>query len=98
MAGTVDLVQRVSTGIEISGELLKFSPQLPEGLDRLDMRIRYRGHTLDLKLTRATLTVRGHETAAAPIQLQVRDETCACESGDTQVFRLTRSSTAAGVR
>ena len=52
MAGTVDLVQRVSTGIEITGDVLRFNPHLPEALRRLDMRIRYRGRTIDLELTR----------------------------------------------
>src|SRR5690606_6432369 len=51
MGGTVDLVQRVCTGIEITGDVLRFSPRLPDAMTRLDMRIRYRGHTLDLKLT-----------------------------------------------
>ena len=52
MAGTVDLVQRVSTGIEVTGDVLRLNPQLPQELERLDMRIRYRGHSLDLRLTR----------------------------------------------
>lgn len=63
MAGTVDLVKRVSTGIEITGDVLRFSPRLPDALTRLDMRIRYRGHTLDLKLTGDAL---GASTKAMP--------------------------------
>src|SRR5207244_9771181 len=43
MAGTVDLVQRVSTGIEITGDVLRLNPRLLEELERLDLRIRYRG-------------------------------------------------------
>ena len=43
MAGAVDLVQRALTAIEVSGDVLRLSPQLPEEVDRLDMRIRYRG-------------------------------------------------------
>ena len=42
MAGTVDLVQRVATGIEVTRDVLRFNPQLPPELERLDMRIRYR--------------------------------------------------------
>ena len=67
MAGTVDLVQRVSTGIEVTGDVLRLNPQLPQEMERLDMRIRYRGHSLDLRLTRHALTVRGRERGAAPI-------------------------------
>ena len=50
MAGTVDLVQRVATGIEVTRDVLRFNPQLPPELERLDMRIRYREHSLDLRL------------------------------------------------
>jgi trehalose/maltose hydrolase-like predicted phosphorylase len=88
MAGTVDLVQRVLTGIEITGDVLRFNPRLPHGLKRLDMRIRYRGHTLDLKLTRKALTLRGREGDAAPVRVQVRAEERSFASGTTEVFAL----------
>ena len=91
MAGTVDLVQRVSTGIEVTGGVLRLNPRLPEELDRLDMRIRYRGHTLDLRLTRETLTVRGREPGAAPIRLAFRDQEFVFEGGSTRVFPLAGS-------
>jgi trehalose/maltose hydrolase-like predicted phosphorylase len=88
MAGTVDLVQRVSTGIEATRDVLRLNPRLPEELERLDMRIRYRGHTLDLKLTRDSLTVRGRERGPAPIRLVCRDEACVFTGGSTRVFAL----------
>ena len=86
MAGSVDLVQRVSTGIEITGDVLRLNPRLPEELERLDMRIRYRGHSLDLRLTRDTLTVRERERAARP-SVGVRDEVYEF-AGSTRVFKL----------
>jgi beta-phosphoglucomutase family hydrolase len=86
MAGTVDLVQRVSTGIEATGDVLRLNPSLPEELERLDLRIRYRGHTLDLRLTRDTLTVRGRELGATPIRLALRDEIFEFAGGETRVF------------
>jgi trehalose/maltose hydrolase-like predicted phosphorylase len=88
MAGTVDLVQRVSTGIEATRDVLRLNPRLPEELERLDMRIRYRGHTLDLKLTRDSLTVRGRERGPAPVRLVCRDEACVFTGGSTRVFAL----------
>lgn len=88
MAGTVDLVQRVSTGIEVRGDVLRLNPELPREMERLDMRLRYRGHTLDLRLTRDSLTVRGHDGAAPPISLCVDGKDCAFVSGTTRVFRL----------
>jgi beta-phosphoglucomutase family hydrolase len=88
MAGTVDLVQRVSTGIEVSDDVLRFNPELPSEVERLDMRIRYRGHSLDLRLKQDTLTVRGHYTPAGPIRLACRGEEHEFTGGSTRVFQL----------
>ena len=87
MAGSVDLVQRVSTGIEITGDVLRLNPRLPQEMQRLDMRIRYRGHSLDLRLTRDTLTVRERERGAVPINLGFKDEVYEF-AGGTRVFKL----------
>jgi trehalose/maltose hydrolase-like predicted phosphorylase len=87
MAGTVDLLQRVSTGIEITGDVLRLNPRLPQELERLDMRLRYRGHSLDLRLTRDALTVRERERGAAPINLGFKDKVYEF-SGGTRVFKL----------
>lgn len=88
MAGTVDLVQRVWTGIEVKDDVLRLHPELPQDVDRLDMRVRYRGHSLDLRLTRDELTVRGHDVAAAPISLCVDGKDHEFVGGSTRVFRL----------
>ena len=88
MAGTVDLVHRVSTGIEVTGDVLRFNPRLPQELERLDMRIRYRGHTLDLRLTRDALTVRGRNRGPSPINLGFKDEVHEFAGGSTRVFKL----------
>jgi beta-phosphoglucomutase family hydrolase len=88
MAGTVDLLQRVATGIEVTNDVLRFDPRLPQGIARMDMRIRYRGHTLDLRLTRETLTVRGRERGIAPIKLAVKHEIHEFMCGTTRSFSL----------
>ncbi len=94
MAGTVDLVQRVWTGIEVKDDVLRLHPELPQDIERLDMRIRYRGHSLDLRLTRDSLTVRGHEAAAPPISLCVDGQDHQFVGGSTRVFRLSDKATA----
>jgi trehalose/maltose hydrolase-like predicted phosphorylase len=88
MAGTVDLVQRVATGIEVTGNMLRFDPELPAEIERIDMRIRYRGHAIDLRLTRETLTIRCREPGAAPVRLAFREEEHDFTGGSTHVFRL----------
>jgi len=88
MAGTVDLVQRVWTGIELTSDVLRFNPQLPDEINRLDMRVRYRGYSLDVRLTRDTLTIRGRARALAPIRLGFRNEVHEF-AGGTRIFTLT---------
>lgn len=88
MAGTVDLVQRVSTGIEMTGDILRINPKLPWQMGRLDMRIRYRGQSLDLKLTREAFTVSARERDGDPIKLQVQDEVFDLEGGGSRVFPI----------
>ncbi len=92
MAGAVDLVERVSTGIEAKDDTLHFNPELPEELARLDMHIRYRGHSLDLRLTHEAFTIRGGNSQAAPISLCVCGERCEFTSGSTKHFRLTKQA------
>ncbi|MGH7825997.1 MAG: glycosyl hydrolase family 65 protein, partial [Candidatus Binatia bacterium] len=81
----------VSTGIEVTGDVLRLNPELPQEMQRLDMRIRYRGHSLDLRLTRDTLIVRGRDRGAAPIKLDIQNEVHEFVGGSTRVFNLGRS-------
>lgn len=61
------------------------------------MRIRYRGHSLDLRLTRDSLTVRGRDGSATPITLCVAGKTSELISGTTRVFQLNDKTTEDGV-
>jgi trehalose/maltose hydrolase-like predicted phosphorylase len=88
MLGIVDQVQRVSMGIEVRGDILHLNPELPQEMERLDLRIRYRRHSLDLRLTRDSLTVRGHKDAAQPISLSVNATVSKFSIGTTRVFPL----------
>jgi beta-phosphoglucomutase family hydrolase len=88
MAGTVDLVQRGVTGIVATGDVLWLNPELPQEIDRLTMRIRYRGHSLHLRVTRDELAVRGSDRGPAPIRLGVRNQVCEFAGGSTRVFPL----------
>ena len=88
MAGTVDLIQRVSTGIEVKNDVLHLNPELPQELNQLDMQIRYRGHSLDLRLTRDALTIRGHDSRFPPISLCVDGCQYELAGGTTHTFNL----------
>jgi len=88
MAGTVDQVLRVSTGIEVKSDVLLFNPELPPEIECLESRIRYRGHSLDLRLTHDALTVSGESMNVAPIALSVAGKIYDYVSGTTRVFEL----------
>ena len=88
MTGTVDQVQRVCTGIEVNGDVLRLNPELPPEVDCLELHIRYRGHSIDLRLTHDSLTVRGEDVDVAPISLCVAGTMYEYVSGITRVFQL----------
>ncbi|WP_418319201.1 beta-phosphoglucomutase family hydrolase [Piscinibacter sakaiensis] len=92
MAGTVDLMQRVTTGIEIRADVLHLNPQLPQEVRRLDMRIRYRGHSLDLRVMHESLTVRSRDHDAPPFVLDVGGKVCDFPAGTTRVFHIDPAS------
>jgi alpha,alpha-trehalase len=72
MAGTVDLVQRVYTGIETRGDTLFLNPCLPAKLEGLGLRIFYRGHSLDIRISHKNLTVSSQQGIAPSIKIGVR--------------------------
>ncbi len=71
MAGTVDLLQRCYTGLEIRGDALYFNPSLPEGIGRLRLRMQYQGQWLELEATDDRLIV--SLDAASPRALHIGD-------------------------
>jgi trehalose/maltose hydrolase-like predicted phosphorylase len=44
MAGTVDLVERCYTGLDLTDGVLRLAPRLPDELGALELRLRYRDH------------------------------------------------------
>ena len=74
MAGTVDLLQRCYTGLELRGNELHFHPVLPEQLRRLSLRIRYRKHSLTVDMTSASLTIASAPSDAEAISVVVNDQ------------------------
>lgn len=61
-------------------------------LSPMGMRIRYRGHTLDFRLTHDSLTVRGRDRGVPPIALYINDTIETFVSGRTRVFSLKKKS------
>ena len=72
--------------IDAHAHVFNADPAFYQMLNRLDMRIRYREHSLDLRLTHDSLTVRSRDGVAGPISLCVGDEVHELASGSTRVF------------
>ena len=83
MAGTVDLVQRVYTGIETRGDTLFLNPCLPAKLAKLGLRIFYRGHSLDIRITHKKLTVSSQQGIALPIKIAIHEKRYRLKPGDS---------------
>jgi trehalose 6-phosphate phosphatase len=71
MAGTVDLLQRCYTGIELRDDVLRLHPVVPVELGSLAFSIRYRRHLVHLEFTPAIARVRVDRDEGEPITVDV---------------------------
>jgi len=89
MAGVIDILQRGYTGLEVcEGGCLRFNPDLPEGLEKLSMNLRYRGCCLEIELTSSALRIKALTGMREPITLICGDEEAKLKKGKVQEFRL----------
>ena len=61
---------------------------MPKEIEYLDMHIRYRGHSIDVRLDCDSITLRGHNDDAPPISLLVDGGIFEFTSGMTREFKL----------
>lgn len=71
MAGTVDLVQRGFTGLELRGDVLRFEPRLPQQVKQLGLRLHYRGQALHVTLAQEHLRIEAGRANVRPIRVAV---------------------------
>ncbi len=72
MAGTIDLLQRCYSGLEVRGDALWLNPVLPEEISRLRLGIVYRQHWVDLDIGHDRLVIGAAPTQAQPVSVVVR--------------------------
>ncbi|RFA30763.1 trehalose 6-phosphate phosphorylase [Alkalilimnicola ehrlichii] len=89
MAGTIDLIFRCYTGLEVRDEALWLKPQLPHEVDRLCMHLTFRGRTLHLVFEKNQLSVQvgGHTEG---VFVGVQDTLHRILPGERKVFQLPR--------
>jgi trehalose/maltose hydrolase-like predicted phosphorylase len=88
MAGTVDLIQRCHTGLEMREGVLWFHPLLPRELSSVRLRVRYRGHWLSVLVSDRTLTVSFDRGWSRRVRIGVNGEVHEMEQGETRAFAL----------
>ncbi|MEH6387231.1 MULTISPECIES: glycoside hydrolase family 65 protein [Pseudomonas] len=66
MAGTVDLVQRGQTGLEVHDDILSLDVGLPEEVSSMRLRLRFRGHWLELEITHDRVRLAAPDDWAGP--------------------------------
>jgi trehalose/maltose hydrolase-like predicted phosphorylase len=88
MTGTLDLVQRGYTGLVVEQDVLRFEPALPDEVERLDLRLFYRGHHLEVALDHSRLRVSAPVSALAPVRIACNGERKELRGGETLTFEL----------
>ena len=83
MSGTVDLMQRAYTGWESRDGALSFNPCLPPKVEALHLRVRYRGHSLDVTVTQDTFQLTSRPGLAAPVQVSIKGQSHTLSPGNT---------------
>lgn len=83
MAGSVDLLQRCFTGLEIRHDRLIFCPSWPESLGALAFPMIYRGHRLAVRVSGDGVEVSSDPGTSPPIDIVCRDQVARLTPGGT---------------
>jgi trehalose/maltose hydrolase-like predicted phosphorylase len=88
MSGTLDIIQRCYTGLEIRDDVLWFNPRIPEDIGSLSFHLRYRGHWMKLKFNHQQLDIRFDKGWANPVTIGVKGKVHRFETNDHKIFNL----------
>lgn len=90
MAGTVDLIQRCYTGIEIRNEKLYLNPRLPKEIKEVKLNLRYRSHWIKIKINHEKLHIHFEKGWAKPVTIKVNEKEKTFKTNDSAVFSLNK--------
>ena len=90
MAGSVDLIHRAYTGLELRDDILWIDPRLPAPMRQLDVIVRYRGHMLEIRVTRDAVEIRASRSRLPAMKIAVRGEVHELPAGQQRSFALRR--------
>jgi len=90
MAGTVDIVQRCYTGVEFHDGVLFFNPSIPKGLNRLAMKIKYRGNWFHVITTPDMMSISSGRCGPPTVKVGFQGEVYELKQGEKLSFDLRR--------
>lgn len=88
MAGTIDLIHRCYSGLEIRDDVLWFNPKLPDDIKEVSFFLRFRGHWMKLNINHEKLEIIFDKGWANPVTIGVKGKTYLFETNDKKVFNL----------
>ncbi len=91
MAGTVDMIQRCYTAIEVGEDNLCLNPQLPNEVKCVNIRVRYRGHWIKLNITHEKMSVNFETGWTEKVDICVDSKVYSFQQGDVMEFDLSGS-------
>lgn len=74
MAGTVDIIQRCYTGLEVRNNILYINPMLPENLSEIKQRIRYRSHWIEMQINSKSVSLSFEKGWGNPVYIKISDK------------------------
>ncbi len=86
MTGSIDLLQRCFTGLEIRRDRIMLGPLWPKSLGKLEFTFRYRGHRLRLGVSGRSATLSAEPGDAAPVLVECRGVEQTLFAGGTVEF------------
>ncbi|SOD99871.1 glycoside hydrolase family 65 protein [Caenispirillum bisanense] len=88
MAGTVDLVQRCFTGLDVHDGALCLDPVMPHHLRDVSLRVRFREKWLQVAVVGDTLTLSAAPDWTEPLRVRVAGEAASLNAGESRAFTL----------
>ena len=92
MAGSLDLVQRCFAGLEVREDALWIRPQLPEPMEKINLRVKYRGHWISLSIDHEKLRISFEEGWSNKVNIGVQDSVYEFKMGEIREFSLSSIS------
>ncbi|WP_369403663.1 glycosyl hydrolase family 65 protein [Geofilum rubicundum] len=88
MAGSLDLIQRVFTGIEVTEEALWIKPDLPEHVQKINLQIKYRHHWIAISVDHDKLRIAFEEGYSNKVNIGVLDQIHTFSQGEVRTFDM----------